>query len=102
MWSSALLAIYGCRYNSRGFNIEVARGQRSIGGGGPENSRIWSFHLDTLRVPKLAPHPALQPETEVLDPSKGKRRFPRVRRAGIRLSGTGFRGFPGRGRGLKS
>ncbi len=36
------------------------------------NSRIWSFHLDTLRVPKLVPHPALQPEAEVVDPAKGK------------------------------
>ena len=66
--------------------------QRSIGGGGGgnENSRIWSFHLDTLRVPKLVPHPALQPGAEVVDPSNGKRRFPRVRGAGIRPSGAGF------------
>jgi hypothetical protein len=63
-------------------------------GGGNENSRIWSFRLDTLRVPKLVPHPALQPGAEIVgDPSKGKRRFPRVRRAGIRPSGTEFRGF---------
>ena len=46
--------------------------------GGNENSRIWSFHLDTLRVPKLVPHPALQPGAEVVDPSQGKRRFSRV------------------------
>ncbi len=45
--------------------------------GGNENSRIWNFHLDTLRVPKLVPHPALQPGAEVVDPSNGKRRFPR-------------------------
>ena len=57
---------------------------------GNENSRIWSFHLDTLRVPTLVPHPALQPGAEVVDPSKGKRRFPRVRGAGIRPSGAGF------------
>jgi len=40
-------------------------------------------------------HPALQPGAEVVDPSKGKRRFPRVRRAGARPSGTGFRGVSG-------
>ena len=53
------------------------------------------FHLDTLRVPELVPHPALQPGTEVGDPSKVKLRFPRARRAGIRPSGDGFRGVSG-------
>ncbi len=28
--------------------------------------------MDTLRVPKLVPHPALQPVAEIADPSKGK------------------------------
>ena len=56
---------------------------------------VGSFHLDTLRVPKLVPHPALQPGAEVVDPSKGKRRFPRARRARIRPSGDGFRGVSG-------
>ncbi len=63
--------------------------QRSIGAG-DENSRIWSFHLDNLKVPKLVPHLALQPGTEVVDPSKVKLRFPRARGAGIRPSGAGF------------
>ena len=44
--------------------------------GGNENSRIWSFHLDTLRVPKLVPHPALQPGAAVVDPSKKNEGFP--------------------------
>ncbi len=60
-----------------------------------ENPIISSFHLDILRVPKLVPHPALQPGTEVGDPSKVKRRFPWARRAGIRPSGDGFRGVSG-------
>ncbi len=63
--------------------------------GAPAKMPILSFHLDTLRVPKLVPHPALQPGAEVVDPSKVKRRFPRARRAGIRPSGAGFRWVSG-------
>ncbi len=70
--------------------------------GGNENSRIWSFHLDTLRVPKLVPHPSLQPGTAIVDPSNGKRRFPLVRGARIRPTGAGFLGCPGQGRRVKS
>ena len=33
---------------------------------------FYAFHLDTLRVPKLVPHPALQPGAQVVDPSKRK------------------------------
>ena len=39
--------------------------------------------------------PALQPGAEVVDPSKGKRRFSRVRGARIRPSGAGFRRVSG-------
>ncbi len=68
------------------------RTQRSIGGGGDENSRNRSFHLDTLRVATLVPHPALQPGAEVVDPSEGNEGF-HGSGAGIRPSGTRFRGF---------
>ena len=34
------------------------------------------FHLDTLRVPNLVPHPALQPGTEVVDPLRENEGFP--------------------------
>ncbi len=37
-----------------------------------------------------------------LRPNQKKEGFPGVRKAGIRPSGTGFRRFPGQGRGLKS
>ena len=67
--------------------------------GGDENSRIWSLHLDTLKVPKLVPHPALQPGAEVVDPSRGKRRFLRVRGLESGPPGPDFEGFPGQGRG---
>jgi hypothetical protein len=73
----------------RGINMNILSGPLE-GGGGNENSRIWSFHLDTLRVPKLVPHPALQPGTEVIDPLKENEGFPGSGGAGIRPSGAGF------------
>jgi hypothetical protein len=56
--------------------------------------------VDTLRVPKLVPHPALHPGAEVVDPSKGKTKVfpgpggwnPALRGRILRVSGPWSRG----------
>ena len=61
---------------------------------------IWSFHLDTLRVPKLVPHPTLQPGTEVVDHSKVKQRFsPGPEGWNPALRGRTSRGFRAKAKG---
>ena len=44
--------------------------------GGHENSRIWSFHLDTLRVPKLVPTRPSNPGLKSSTPPKENEGFP--------------------------
>ncbi len=58
-----------------------------------ENSQIWSFHLDTLRVPELVPHPALQPGAEVVDPLKENQGFHGSGGLESGTPGPGFEGF---------
>ena len=40
------------------------------------NREFKVFHLDTLRVPKLVPHQALQLGADIVDPSRKIKTFP--------------------------
>ena len=73
-----------------GFLLNLLQAHRSVHWKG-------DMRMDNLELPsvhpkgaKLVSHPAFQPGTEVVDPSKGNQRFTRVRGAGIRPSGAGF------------
>ena len=68
--------------------------------GGKLESIIWSFHLDTLRVPKLVPHPALQPGAEVVDLSRKENEgFPGSGGLESGPPGPDFEGFRARAEG---
>ena len=54
------------------------------------NREFKVFHLDTLRVPKLVPHQALQLGADIVDPSRKIKTFPGP---GSQLPGADFKGL---------
>ncbi len=58
--------------------------------------------MDTLRVPKLVPHPALQPGAEIVEHANEKQRFPRSGGLDSGPPGPDVEGFRAKAEGLKS